>query len=525
MLQKIKSLYYSRGYLLFHVDSIKIDSAGNYERRTLKLYINEGPQMTVGKILFSGNKVFKAAELYEMMDTHVGEPLNQHLLENDIKRILKRYDDYGYALTKISIDSIYLYGKDDHDSIGIAIQIQEGDRIKINAFKIEGNTTTRDYVIIRAISIPKGTYYSNKLLSRAKERLNNLGFFEKVDYVRLFKEGDTTGILVKVTEGNTNTFDGIIGYVPPQADQKGYFTGAVDISMRNLFGTGRMFGAKWHQETRLTQELQISYMEPYIFGLPLNVSFAFNQREQDTTSITRNFKIGGAFIFNDNLTANLNFEQTSVTPLINSFNNYLVFQSTTTNLGLGGTYDTRNDIYNPTYGALYETQFKFGRKTIYGPPSLITTLAQNSVYIQHFTIDLSMYHEIFHRQVAAISVHAAQVIGNELDQTDLYRIGGTNTIRGYLERQFIASRATWTNLEYRYITEQRSYIFAFLDAGYIMRPADPIAHIPQKQFFLYGYGIGAQIETGFGILKASFALARGESFTEGKIHFGIINQF
>ncbi|MGB9591756.1 MAG: BamA/TamA family outer membrane protein, partial [Candidatus Kryptoniota bacterium] len=218
-------------------------------------------------------------------------------------------------------------------------------------------------------------------------------------------------------------------------------------------------------------------------------------------------------------------EQTSVTPLINSFNNYLVFQSTTTNLGLGGTYDTRNDIYNPTYGALYETQFKFGRKTIYGPPSLITTLAQNSVYIQHLTIDLSMYHEIFHRQVAAISVHAAQVIGNELDQTDLYRIGGTNTIRGYLERQFIASRATWTNLEYRYITEQRSYIFAFLDAGYIMRPADPIAHIPQKQFFLYGYGIGAQIETGFGILKASFALARGESFTEGKIHFGIINQF
>ena len=524
-LHKIESFYYSQGYLLFRVDSLSIDSMGNDDDWTLKLYVSEGPQLTVGKVSFIRNRVFTTAELFDMMDTHVGEPLNQNLLESDIKRILKRYDDRGYALAKISIDSIYLYKNGGHDSIGIAIQIEEGKRIKIDAFKIEGNTTTKDYVILRALAIPKGTYCNDKLLSRAKERLNNLGFFEKVNDIQIFKEGDTTGLLIKVTEGNTNTFDGIIGYVPSQASQPGYFTGAFDISMRNLFGTGRMFGAKWHQETRLTQDLQINYMEPYIFGLPLNINFAFNQRQQDTTSITRNFQVGGAFIFNDNLTVNLNFEQASATPLINGSSNYFVFQSTTTNFELGGTYDTRNDIYNPTYGSLYQTRFKLGKKNIYGPPSLITNVTQKSVYIQHFTIDLSVYYEILHHQVAAISLHAAQVNGNELDQTDLYRIGGTNTIRGYLERQFIASRATWMNLEYRYTTGQKSYVFAFLDAGYILRPADPIAQTLEKKSFLYGYGIGAQVETSFGIIKASFALAKGEPFTEGKIHFGILNIF
>ena len=39
-------------------------------------------------------------------------------------------------------------------------------------------------------------------------------------------EKNESGLLVQVKEGNTNTFDGIIGYVPPANDEeKGYFMG------------------------------------------------------------------------------------------------------------------------------------------------------------------------------------------------------------------------------------------------------------------------------------------------------------
>ena len=38
-------------------------------------------------------------------------------------------------------------------------------------------------------------------------------------------------------------------------------------------------------------------------------------------------------------------------------------------------------------------------------------------------------------------------------------------------------------------------------------------------------GIGLNLETGVGLLGVSFALAAGDSFTDGKIHFGIINEF
>ena len=36
---------------------------------------------------------------------------------------------------------------------------------------------------------------------------------------------------------------------------------------------------------------------------------------------------------------------------------------------------------------------------------------------------------------------------------------------------------------------------------------------------------GINLETGLGILGVSYALGKGNSLSEGKIHFGIINEF
>jgi len=232
---------------------------------------------------------------------------------------------------------------------------------------------------------------------------------------------------VKVVEGNTNTFDGVIGYVPSQLGQPGYFTGMIDVSMTDLFGTGRKFRAMWHQETKLTQQLEIDYGEPYIFGLPLNAEVDFKQRQQDSTSVTRNFGVSGIFLFSDNFNADLSLNTLTTTPLLNSSNYYSVYQSSVLNLGVGVMYDTRNDIYSPTRGVLYETQLQFGQKRIYGPEQLITPDTRLTSYTQHLTVGLSLFHEFIPRQILAVGIHGEQVTGTELDQSDMYRIGGTNT--------------------------------------------------------------------------------------------------
>ena len=58
-----------------------------------------------------------------------------------------------------------------------------------------------------------------------------------------------------------------------------------------------------------------------------------------------------------------------------------------------------------------------------------------------------------------------------------------------------------------------------------MRPMDEVRGIPKSDAFKYGYGIGVQLETGLGNLGVSFALGEGDSFSNGKVHFGLINEF
>jgi hypothetical protein len=42
---------------------------------------------------------------------------------------------------------------------------------------------------------------------------------------------------------------------------------------------------------------------------------------------------------------------------------------------------------------------------------------------------------------------------------------------------------------------------------------------------LPGYGVGIRFETPLGIMGVDYGFGRGDSFSTGKIHFGIINSF
>ena len=98
-------------------------------------------------------------------------------------------------------------------------------------------------------------------------------------------------------------------------------------------------------------------------------------------------------------------------------------------------------------------------------------------------------------------------------------------LRGYTEDQFLGSRIFWSNLEYRFLLTQRSFTFLFLDTGYFYRPEDLTRNILKTEGFRIGYGLGINLETGIGVIGVSFALGKGDSFSNGKIHFGIVNEF
>jgi outer membrane protein insertion porin family len=458
-----------------------------------------------------------------------GEIFNRYEIESIIGELLKNLENRGFPFAKITIRSVYLYDdstSEDHLA-DLNLKLEEGRKSRIDKIEVVGNNSTKDYVIIRELRIDPGEEYSEQKIENLPRRLNKLRYFDPVPVPQFYIDSKNNGVLqINVKEKNTNNFDGIIGYVPPAKDnESGYVTGLVNVTLRNIFGTGRAAAIKWQKLTRVSQELDLKYLEPWLFGYPFNINAELFQRIQDTTYVQRRISGSLEFLATEDISASAFISTEDVIPTERQVPVFTVYNSSTLTTGLSLKIDLRNDPLAPTSGFLFETAYSFSRKKINGPPEYITPGLETNPNLQRITAGFSAFYELFHRNVVAISVNGKELRGPYFEQSDLWYFGGTNTVRGYREEQFLASRIAWSNLEYRLMLTQRSYTFLFFDAGYYLREADIERSIPKNEDFIFGYGLGITIETGIGLLGVSFALAQGDSFSEGKIHFGIINEF
>ena len=371
-----------------------------------------------------------------------------------------------------------------------------------------------------------GEKFSEKLIKEIPYRLNRLGFFEPVSVPDYYINAQNEGVLiVKVKDKQTNNFDGIIGYVPGDINSSDYVTGLINVSLRNIFGTGRAAAIRWQKLDRSSQELELKYLEPWVLGLPFNINAGLYQKKQDTTYIQRNLDFSLEFLANETISAALTLSTESVIPSDTDTLSLTVYNSNSITTGLNLKLDTRNDPYSPTQGILFIDSYSFSRKTINGPKKFIKPGLATQVDLQRFELEFRIFYQPFQRQVIALGLNGKELRGSFLEVSDLYRLGGANTLRGYMEGQFLGSRIFWSNLEYRFLLSQRSFAFLFLDTGYFMRPEDQSRNIPKTEGFRIGYGLGINLETGLGVIGVSYALGKGDTFSNGKIHFGIVNEF
>jgi outer membrane protein insertion porin family len=125
----------------------------------------------------------------------------------------------------------------------------------------------------------------------------------------------------------------------------------------------------------------------------------------------------------------------------------------------------------------------------------------------------------------AVGVHGRQVEGSSLQEGEMYRFGGTRTLRGYRENEFLGSRIAWANLEYRLLAGRRSFFYGFIDGGYYQRPGDAVSGASGAEAYKLGVGVGVRLDTALGNMAVSFAFGEGDSFSTGKIHIGLLGDF
>jgi outer membrane protein assembly factor BamA len=526
---KIASELGLRGYLSSRFDSTEIILSPDSQTVNINIDITEGDPTYINHFIYSGTDSSDTLKILPYFDFLEGEILNKYDIEDAFTNALDYYEDSGNPFAKIIINSVYIYydSLKDENLADVYLDFQKGKNRTIDEIEVTGNSKTKDYVIVRELRINKGEQYSQSKIDELPDRLNRLRFFDPVESPQFYVNAKGNGVLVvKVKEKQTNNFDGIVGYIPGvKQNEKGYLTGLVNISMTNLFGTGRAAAIHWQQFDRFSQELELKYLEPWLFGYPFNLNGDFYQRKQDSSYVQRKVEGGLEYLATENITAAVTIASEQVTPSIRTIPVFTVFNSSALTTGLNLKFDNRNDPYSPTKGILFLTSYSFSRKKISGPKEYITPQITTKVNLQRLSLDIGGYYQIFNKQVIALGLHGKELKGTFFEDSDLFRLGGTNTLRGYRENQFLGSRVGWSNLEYRLLLTRRTFAFLFFDTGYYYRKPEPDRSILKQEGFKTGYGVGLNIETGVGVLSVSFALAAGDTFSDGKIHFGIVNEF
>ncbi|MEE9449009.1 MAG: POTRA domain-containing protein, partial [Ignavibacteriaceae bacterium] len=285
-----------KGYLNSTFEGCSVTISEDSQKVDLVININEGTPTFVNKVFQTSSDSSALAEINSIFSYLEGEVFDKFEIESNINELLARLENNGFPFASFTISSVHLYDDTTNNEhfADLYLLLEKGDQSSIDRIEIEGSTSTKDYVIIRELRIESGEGYSQEKVDDLPKRLNKLRFFEPVPAPTFYIDSKNNGVLlINVKEKNTNNFDGIVGYIPPSTDdEKGYVTGLVNVTLRNIFGTGRAAAVRWQKLDRNSQELELKYLEPWLFSYPFNLNAELFQRIQDSTYVKR--KIGGS---------------------------------------------------------------------------------------------------------------------------------------------------------------------------------------------------------------------------------------
>src|SRR5450432_468068 len=168
--------------------------------------------------------------------------------------------------------------------VDLTYTITEGTRSFLERVNIAGNTRTKDKVIRREILILPGDIYNTVRVDVTKARLENLGYFSKVD---TFPQETTIpgrkDLLVQVEEKRTGSFnfgagfstiDSLLGFVEVQQSNFDL------LKWPDFTGGGQRFRARVQYGTK-RKDFLVSLTEPWFldYQVAVGVEAFYNEAQ------------------------------------------------------------------------------------------------------------------------------------------------------------------------------------------------------------------------------------------------------
>lgn len=479
-----------------------------------------------------GNESYKTADLKAMVPFVAGSPINSTLVSKAVSDINALYAKDGYLYSHVSNATL-----DDKGILHIGIT-----ECHLEDVTVRGNTKTKTRVVTREVRMKKGDVFNRAAASRSIERIYNTGYFEDINVRMLPGKKNPNDVIMEIDVVEAKT--GQISIGGGYSESNG-FVALLGLSESNFRGTGDKVAINWEfgGDSDSDKNYTFSYTHPWLNDHGDSIGFSMYDREydyedydEDGDSVadydrqTRGFNVTYGRVrseyvsdyvtletketkykdYNSGLDYRANNQVRDNTVYNFKDMNYLDKNFGRTNsMTWSHVFDNRDNVYDPTRGKRLSFTGTWAGHGFGG-----------DFDYYKFTAENRLYYKVGSKHVIAVRLVGGIATG-DMPYSDLFTLGGADTLRGYEDDEFRGDKMYAATVEYRYPIAKKIQGVFFTDAGAAWGGTENVPWYHDNEDLHTSVGLGFRITTPIGPIRLDY----GVGDEGGKFHFSFGGKF
>jgi hemolysin activation/secretion protein len=372
------------------------------------------------------------------------------------------------------------------------LQIYQSKKRTINNVIIKGYKNFPKSYIKNYFNIKNNTVFNQQKIKEISEGSKVLEFITEIKPPEILFTKDSTSIYIYLKKEQNNSFDGLMNFTSKE-DGGISFNGNIDLRLNNILDKGEKFSLFWNSIAEERQEFKLSTQIPYIFFSKFSPQLSFSIYKQDSTFINTKFDSKIFYNVNTKVKIAATYNSESSENLKQDINNNNIETFSNHFLGLQFQYNLPNKKFFDNNQLYLELEPSMGKRKI----------RDNSSNQYKMEASISFNWNLKRRSSMFIKNKTGYLNSDTYIYNELFRIGGANTIRGFNEQSIFTSSYSFFNIEYRYLTSEKSYLYSITDIGH--------AKLNNGNKKLLGIGLGYLFTTKKSQINLSTSLGKNNT--------------
>ncbi len=502
------------GFLLASVDKLTF----NKQTAVLDFYLGE--KFTAATVTMDSDEMDfmrKHSTLNERFLSHID--FSPKALSSALKTVQATYLEQGYPFVRLQLTDIEL----NDQRLSAHLQIDRGQLYVWEEVHVKGDSSITQNFISSLLGIKVGDVYQESVLGKISGRIKQVSFLSEIKPHEILFTKTGCELFIYVKSNPVSSVNGVIGLQQNPTTQKVAFTGELNLKLLNTLKRGELLDVRWQSIRDQTQSLKARLNYPFLFKTAFGIDGNFELYKRDTSFIELRTTAGVQYFMSHGSYLKAFYQNIQSNVLSGGLNNPLFAKlgnTSSNNYGLSYVRQSLDYLPNPRSGHQIELTGSAGSRAF---QRYDTSQVVNSIILKG-EISAQLFIPLAKRHVLRLANQTEFYNTEEIFQNELFRFGGLTAQRGFNEDELLASTRTTSTLEYRFLLDQNSHVFAFYDQTWY--ESNSSAYSNDQPL---GFGVGFSFSTNLGVFSISYALGKQLDnpvlLSNSKVHFGYIAYF